>query len=141
MQILRILFAAIAALFLVGVVLQVFFAGMAVFGAGDWQLHRDAGYGVAGVPLLLLLLAWPARVDRALVWLSLAALIVAQVQTTLPLLREDLPIVAALHPVNALLVFTLAAVVARRSLALVRSRPVRQAPPAPPVGQPAGRDA
>jgi hypothetical protein len=125
----RVALAAVAALFVIGVVVQVFFAGMAVFGAGEWSTHIDFGYGVAGLPVIMLLLAWPAHSGRSLALLSLALLVVAQVQTSLPLLRDDLPVVAALHPVNALLVFGLGIVVARRSFDLASARSV--APPAP----------
>jgi hypothetical protein len=122
MQVARYLFAGVAVLFLVGVLVQVFLAGMAVFGEGTWSTHVDFGYAVGSVPLLLLLLAWPARVGRGLVWLSVATLIVAQVQTALPLAKEALPVVAALHPVNALLVFGLGVIVARRSVAMASGR-------------------
>ena len=53
---------------------------------------------------------------------------VAQVQTFLPLARDDMPWVAALHPVNALLVFGVAVVLGQRAVALARM----------PTDQPAG---
>jgi hypothetical protein len=89
----------------------------------------DFGYGVALLPLVLLLLAWPAR--GGLVLLSLGLLVVAFVQTSLPYFRDDMPVIAALHPVNALLVFGLGVVTARRSIGLAsqsRSGPASSAP-------------
>ncbi|HEX6139994.1 MAG TPA: DUF6220 domain-containing protein [Candidatus Limnocylindria bacterium] len=130
MQLVRYLYAAVAVGFLAGVAYQVFLAGMAVFGAGQWANHVDFGYLVAAVPLLLVILAWPARAGRSTLILSVVTLLVAQVQTFLPAFREDLPVVAALHPVNAMLVFGCAVLVARRGIALAR-QPLPAAPTAP----------
>jgi len=132
MQLVRYLFAAMAALFAVGVVAQVFLAGMAVFGAGSWDDHVEFGYLVAIFPVLVIPLAALARAGRGSVWLTVAALVVAQVQTFLPWFRADVPWIAALHPVNAMVVFGLAVIIARRALALARG-PL----PAAPTTQPA----
>ncbi|HEX7171264.1 MAG TPA: DUF6220 domain-containing protein [Candidatus Limnocylindria bacterium] len=120
MQIWRYLFAAAAALFVVGVVVQVFLAGVGLFGAGDMAGHVDFGYLLSVVPLLPLLLAWPARAGGRTAALCAGLLVATQVQTFLPLLRDDAPLVAALHPVNALLVFGLGLMVALRGVALAR---------------------
>jgi hypothetical protein len=140
MQIWRYLFAAVAVLFVVCVVVQVFLAGVGLFGAGDMAGHVDFGYLLSVVPLLPLLLAWPARAGGRTAALCAGLLVATQVQTFLPLLRDDAPLVAALHPVNALLVFGLGLMVARRGLALARmssetQTPVSSAPPTP-SGQP-----
>jgi hypothetical protein len=140
MQIWRYLFAAAAVLFVVGVVVQVFLAGVGLFGAGDMAGHVDFGYLLSVVPLLPLLLAWPARAGGRTAALCAGLLVATQVQTFLPLLRDDAPLVAALHPVNALLVFGLGLILARRGLALARmssetQTPVSSAPPTP-SGQP-----
>ncbi|HSM38235.1 MAG TPA: DUF6220 domain-containing protein [Candidatus Limnocylindrales bacterium] len=120
MQALRYVFVAAAAIFVAGVVTQVFLAGMAVFGAGAWENHVEFGYLVASFPVLLIPLAVLSRAGRGTAWLTVTALIVAQVQTFLPWFREDVPWIAALHPVNAMVVFGLAVIIARRSLDLAR---------------------
>jgi len=121
MQPLRYLFVVLAVLFVAGVAYQVFLAGMAVFGAGQWSNHVDFGYLVTGIPLLLIVAALLARAGRATVWLTVGTLIVAQVQTILPWFKEDLPWVSALHPVNAMVIFGLGVVIVRRAVALARS--------------------
>jgi hypothetical protein len=121
MQTLRYAFFVIAALFVVGIAYQVFLAGMAVFSAGRWSSHVDFGYLVTAVPVLLILGAWLAKAGRRTVWLSVATLIVAQVQTILPWFRADVPWISALHPVNAMVIFGLGVVLARRAWALTRS--------------------
>lgn len=121
MSLARTVLAALAWIFVGLVALQVFLAGVGLFGAGDLELHRDLGYAVAAFPLLLLLATWPARPGRQLAWLSAALLVIGHIQTALPSFREDLPFIAALHPVNALAIFWLGLVVARRATAAARS--------------------
>lgn len=133
MQTFRYLFVALAGLFVIGVAYQVFLAGMAVFGAGRWGDHVDFGYLVTAVPLLLIIVALIARAGRSTVWLAVGTLIVAQVQTILPWFKNDVAWISALHPVNAMLIFGLGVLIARRALALARSgvpAPSREPEPA-----------
>jgi hypothetical protein len=138
MQTWRYLFAIVAVLFVVGVVVQVFLAGVGLFGAGDMAGHVDFGYLLSVIPLLPLLLAWPARAGGRTAALCVGLLVATQVQTFLPLFRGDAPLVAALHPVNALVVFGLGLMVARRGLALARTAAATEAPvPSAPLTPPA----
>lgn len=121
MRSLRYAFLALAVLFVAGVAYQVFLAGMAVFGAGQWANHVDFGYLVTLVPVLLIVAAWLARAGRQTVWLTVGTLVVAQVQTFLPWFRDDVPWISALHPVNAMVIFGLGVVTARRAWWLARS--------------------
>ena len=121
MQTMRYAFLAIAVLFVVGIAYQVFLAGMAVFSAGRWSSHVEFGYLVTAIPALLILTSWLAKAGRRTVWLSVATLVVAQVQTVLPWFRADVPWISALHPVNAMVIFGLGLVLARRAWALARS--------------------
>ncbi|HEX2193983.1 MAG TPA: DUF6220 domain-containing protein [Candidatus Limnocylindria bacterium] len=121
MQALRYALAAVAVLFVLAVLLQVYLAGSALFAAGSWQTHVDVGYTVAIVPVLLSILAFVARAGRTTIWLAVATLVVTQVQTFLPLFRDAAPWLAAVHPVNAMLVFGLAVLVAWRAVALARA--------------------
>lgn len=127
MQIARASFAVVSWLFVALVTLQVFLAGLGLFGATDMSLHRDVGYLVPLVALIVLIVGIVARAGARTNWLAGGLLLVSSVQTTLPYLREDLPFVAALHPVNALLIFWLGLAIARRATALYR---VPQATPA-----------
>lgn len=129
----RYLFAGLSSLFVAGVIVQVFLAGVGLFGAGSLDPHREFGYSLALIPLLMLPVVWPARVGRQTAWLTVALFAVASVQTMLPAFRGPMPLVAALHPVNALLVFWLSVVVARRGLALARSSPAAVPPAADPA--------
>ncbi len=90
--------------------LQVFFAGLGIFGAAPFALHATFGYVVILASLVLLILALAARVARGRSAL-LCALMVAQV--LLIALAEVSPFVPALHPVNALVLIALAHSLAR----------------------------
>jgi hypothetical protein len=113
------LHAGVAALFVVAIVVQVFFAGAALAnlgGSGNFATHIDFGYtGIGIAALAVLLTAIAARRPRRDVGIALALLVLYVVQTVLPGYRSSTPWVAALHPVNALFLFALAAWYARRA--------------------------
>jgi cytochrome b len=126
MQTWRYLLAAVAVLFMVGVLAQFLLIGLALTqlgGTGDTNLHINVGYWLQVVPLVALALCWPARTGRRTALLVAALFVDTIVQGIFPLFRNDVPAIAALHPVNALIVFGLGAMVARRAVALARSEP------------------
>jgi hypothetical protein len=123
MQAMRYVYAAAAFAFVLAVAWQVFLAGFALFGAPSWQwaAHVEFGYLAGAIPALLILCAWLSRAGRSEILLAVVTLVMAQVQTFLPLAREAIPWVAALHPVNAMVVFWLGVLLARRAFTLARS--------------------
>ena len=120
MQTARTALAVLAWGFLGLLTLQVFLAGIGLFGAGTMAGHRDFGYLLSLLPVLLVIAAAVARA-RQLVWLSGGLLVLTFVQTLLPLLKPGLPYIAALHPVNALVLAALTATLARRATELARA--------------------
>ena len=121
MHVSRVVFAGLAWLFVGLIVLQVFYAGVGLLGGGTMAEHREFGYLVAMFPLLVLIAAAVSRAGR-LAWWTAGLLLLAQVQTILPWFAEDAPFVAALHPVNALLLFWGGLTIARRATAMARER-------------------
>ena len=121
MQGARTTFAVIAWLYVGVITLQVFFAGLGLFGTGGMELHMGFGYLIPLVVLAVPIAALAARPGARTTWLSGGLLVLTWVQVTLPYARDDLPAVAALHPVNALLIFWLALTIARRATALARA--------------------
>ena len=113
------LHAAVAALFAVAIVVQVFLAGAALAnlgGSGNFSTHIEFGYTWIGLAVLALLLtALAARRPRREVGIVLGLLLLYIVQTLLPNFRSSAPWAAALHPVNALFLFALAVWYARRA--------------------------
>ena len=131
---LRELHAVVALLFVGTIVVQVFLAGAALAnlgGSGNFTTHIDFGYEAVGIAALgTLITAVVARLPRREVGIAFGLLVLYIVQTALPSFRGSIPMVAALHPVNALLLFGLAAWYARHAW---RSRGLASsAPPAAP---------
>jgi len=126
----RIAFAVVAWLFLIGIVVQVFLAGVGLFvpGANPFQYHVALGWLLHLGPLLVLLMAGLAGAGRRTVWLSVALLVLVGIQPFLPSMRQDVPFAAALHPVNALAIFWLSLTIARRATILARAPIVASAP-------------
>lgn len=126
------LFVVLAWLFVVGVVVQVALAGVGLFGVAGMDLHVGFGYILPYLPMLMMGVILAARPGRRLVLLTLALMILGSfVQPTLPLFRSFAPLVAALHPPNALVVFWLGIAVARRATELLPVADVRVPKPEP----------
>lgn len=105
----------VAWLFVAAVLGQIFLAGLAMFGATDsFALHDAFGSTVVGVvALAVLLVAVVGRLGNAGVGLSFLLLVLSVVQTLLPQARTSLPLVAALHPLNAVALVALGVRLAR----------------------------
>jgi hypothetical protein len=99
---------------------QVYLIGAMLFAGQSVENHRNLGYLLSLAPVIPLLLAWPARAGQRTVLLCAALLVAAFVQGILPGLRDSVSWIAALHPVNAMVVFGLSVLVARQAVALVR---------------------
>jgi hypothetical protein len=91
--------------------LMFFLAGLGTFGEG-WDAHRATGMGLILLALVLVVLAALGRREALRASAILLALLV--VQSLLAVAgREDLAIVGALHPLNALLILFVAHQAAR----------------------------
>lgn len=124
-MVLRWLHAAAAAVFVAAILVQVFLAGAALTnlgGSGDFASHIEFGFTWVGLAALALVVtALIARRPRRDVGITLGLMGLYIVQTILPGLRATVPSVAALHPVNAMLLFALAAWYARRTWSQTRA--------------------
>lgn len=98
-------------LFLIGVVLQVFLAGMVVVaGQMDWMDHRDLGHMIGVFVILMAILMYVGKAGRQVKNTTWLLLLVYVLQAdVLIFLRQSVPVLSALHPVMALLDFWLAA--------------------------------
>lgn len=113
--------------FVATILIQVFLAGLFVFGESSSRaLHRDFGYALLLPPLAMLILAPLGRLPRKAIITDGLLLLLWFIQTSLPL-PIFRPFLAALHPVLALLMFGLASMVAVRARAFV-PRPLGTAP-------------
>ncbi len=109
----RMAFRVLAWIFLAGIGIQIFFAGMGIFVGPSWWLqHKSFVHFLEALPVLMLILAFVGRLPTSLKWLTVAAFGLIGVQYATIEMR--LPTVAAFHPVNAVLLFWLALTLAQR---------------------------
>jgi len=133
MQTWRYLLAASAVLFVIGIVVQIFLAGLGLpgLGGGGMETHINVGYILSLAPIVPLILSWPARAGRRTIVMCAVLLVITFVQTLLPSAaagRGDIPWIAALHPLNAFVVLGLGIAVARRAIGLARADEAATAP-------------
>lgn len=115
---LRQVHAFLAWAFVASIVVQVFLAGLAIpqlGGSGSFAMHREFGYLIGLLTLFLLLAAIAARAGRRRIGQAAGLLVLYVVQSSLPYMDPALPFAAALHPVNALVMFWLGILYARRA--------------------------
>ena len=117
----RYAFVVLAVAFAAAIVLQVFFIGLGLFaGSENLALHREFGWILHLAPLLVLVAAALGAAGRARILQAVALVVVVWIVPILAAVRADLPMVAAFHPLGALLAFVLSLVVARGSVELLR---------------------
>ena len=120
----RYVFAGLAWLFLVGVVVQVFFIGLGLFaGSENLEPHVTLGWILHLIPVVILIAAAVARPGRRALLLAAGLAVAVFIVPILATLRDSNEVIAALHPVGALLAFYLAILVAVASLAALRATP------------------
>ena len=114
----QIFYAILSSAFAAGVLVQVFFAGMGTFGA-DWSYHVTFVHLLEPLPLLMVPAAFVGRLSWALRLLPLVLTVLIGAQYAL---AGTVVPVAALHPVNGLLIFLTSLFIARRAWAAVATR-------------------
>jgi hypothetical protein len=125
--------AVTAWLFAGCILVQVFLAGLGVFdGPERFEAHRDFGYLFGWLTLVMVVIAVVGRLGHVLIGLSVLALAQFFLQSIFILFREDQPAIAALHPVNGVLLLVVAVAIGRLSLAGRRAQQAaRSESPAP----------
>ncbi len=95
---------------------QVFLAGMAMFG-GEWAFgaHSTLGTWSEVLALLIPVAMLIARPGKALAWLSVGVFVAAALQPALAMLGSATPVGGALHALNAIVVIGLAMMLVTRS--------------------------
>ena len=116
MRLARIFYACLASVFVACVLVQVFFAGMGAFGA-NWSWHLTFVHLLEPLPLLMTPMAFVGRLPWALRLLPVGLLVLIGAQYAFA--NSAVP-TAALHPLNALLIFWVSLHVARRAWAVAR---------------------
>jgi uncharacterized protein DUF6220 len=145
------IYKVLIALFVAAVVLQIYFAGLGIFRSlppedgtvtseefeDNFGPHIATGYFLFLGSLLLLILILIAWTGPRSIGATFGLVLLMIVQIVLSWFGEDVPGIAALHPVNALLVLGLSGFLASRAwrgnLLVPPSRLQGTAPPPPPA--------
>ncbi len=119
-------------LFVACVVVQVFLAGLGVFaGTENFATHTEFSHIFGWLTLILLALAIIGRMGRRRIWLSLLVFGLFVLQSAFVALRDSIPVVSALHPVNGFLILWISIWLAQTAWRESRSRAAE--PSADPV--------
>ncbi len=118
----RYAYATAAWLFVVGILTQVFLIGLTFLGGRpNLQNHAGLGHGLAIAPLLMVVFAYTGRLPRPtkpFTWLALVIYVL--LADVVIFMRGSAPIIAALHPVLAVILFGVTGFLAVRAWRLVR---------------------
>ena len=113
----RYVYLAAAWLFVAGVTIQVFLAGMVVVARQTgWDSHIGLGHGLAGPLLIMLIAMYLGRIPGSIKRLTWLLFVFYALQADVVIfLRDQLPVISALHPVLALADFALGLFLASRA--------------------------
>jgi len=127
-------YLAASSLFLIGVTLQVFLAGMVVVALQmGWSNHRDLGHSLALPLVVMLISAYLGHLPRQMKWLTWGLFLVYIIQAdVLIFMRTSLPVASAFHPVLALVDCVLAVILVYQAWGLVREGQQELIAPAKP---------
>ena len=116
----RVAFYGVALVYMLGVVIQFFLAGLAVFGVRSYDAHRGLGFVLGVISLVLLALAIGAKMPRSVT--ALSTVLVALNAFQIVLIQIDIAEVNALHLVNALAIAFVANMLVQRSRRYLAAR-------------------
>jgi hypothetical protein len=117
----------VAWLFVACSIVQVFLAGLGVFeNPARFAAHRDFGYTLSALFLVLIVLAIVGRMGRRVIGLTLLLLIMFLLQSVFVAFRTSQPMIAALHPVNGFLIILVGIVLAREGRRRGSATPVNR---------------
>jgi hypothetical protein len=122
----------VAGLFVIGLFVQIFLAGMGVFaGSANFETHRGFGYALIFLPVVLIVTSILGRFGARHVVAS--AIMVGQfiLQSVLVAMRDSTPEVAALHPVNGVVILLIASWLLRDAWRVFNEEPATAEAPAP----------
>ncbi len=118
----RTAYSIIAWLYVVAILFQVLLIGLNLFAAEPTRsTHVGFGHFIGIFPILLIILAFVGRLPRSAKWLAglQFGLFVLQAEV-FAAIRGSVPLLAAFHPVLAMVVFAVAVLLASRAVALAR---------------------
>lgn len=125
----RFVYLVAAWLLCIGILAQVFLVGLSLLGQRpSWDEHIDLGHMLALFALLMLIFAYVGRFPRSmkmLTWLNFGVYFL--LADIIIFMTDSAPYVAALHPVLAVILFSIAVTLAVRIWLMVRAHETEEA--------------
>jgi heme A synthase len=116
-------------------IIQIYLAGTAISqlgGTNNFELHRNIGYGIGILGLILLVLSFAAKMPLRVTGATALLFVLMIVQSLLVFMKADQPNIAALHPVNGFIIVLLAVWIAWKTLGYIRAPlPIESVPAEP----------
>ncbi|BBH22708.1 hypothetical protein Back11_40530 [Paenibacillus baekrokdamisoli] len=117
----RLIILLLASLFLISVLIEVFLAGMAsLVNATHWKDHTTFVHFFEMLPVGIFVLSFVAKIGGAVRWLSLTLVGFIGLQYITVNLVDTIPMLAAMHPVFAIVLFWLSIVMVKKSFVVWR---------------------
>jgi hypothetical protein len=116
-------YLGIAVLLVLLVVFQVFMAGAGIFAGGNWfAFHAANAFLILLIAIVFLIIGLFVRLPRSMNWYGALLVLLVIVQSLLiyPPRKWGMPLLSALHPVNALFIFLLPLYLAIRVRQILR---------------------
>jgi hypothetical protein len=111
--------ALAAGLYSLCLIVQIFLAGLGVFDSpAAFETHRNFGYTIGLLTLVLVVLSLVGRGPRILIGLSVLTVVLMALQSVFVAMRQSNPTIAALHPVNGVLLLIVSLLLTRKAWAL-----------------------
>lgn len=144
----RVGYSLVAWLFAIVAIVQIYLAGLAVFqippGSGSFEQHKNVGYAIGFLGLILLVLSFAAKMPLRVIVASALLLGLVAMQSVFVIFFKSQLNVAALHPLNGFVIALLAVWIAWGTLRYIRAplpvEPVK-AEPLPPQRDAPAREA
>ena len=129
----RYIYLVLACLFVIGVVYQVYLAGLVVVASrAGWGDHIGLGHTLAGPLLLMLITQYLARLPRSSKTLTWILFVAYALQADVVIfMRGSAPLVSALHPVLALVDFAIGYALVVRTWRLIKAPEMTEIPAGP----------
>ena len=129
----RYIYLVLACLFVIGVLYQVYLAGLVVVASrAGWGDHIGLGHTLAGPLLLMLITQYLARLPRSSKTLTWILFVAYALQADVVIfMRGSAPLVSALHPVLALVDFAIGYALVVRTWRLIKAPEMTEIPAGP----------
>ncbi|WP_099159206.1 DUF6220 domain-containing protein [Virgibacillus ndiopensis] len=116
------IFAILAVLFFLSIVIQVFLAGVALFvDYGQWNYHTTFVHYVEFTPIVMLIISFFGGIPKSLRWQCAGLYLMIILQYITIQLLGSISYLTALHPVIALVLFWRSLVTASTAIGLVKN--------------------